>query len=55
MALYRLYTGDDGQSHLEELSLASPPEITEPQAATSIVFREAAAGQFLDWHPAPRR
>ena len=55
MALYRVYTGDDGQSHLEQLGLASHPEITEPQAATSIVFREAPPGQFLDWHPAPRR
>ena len=52
----RLYTGNDGQSHLEELGLPDWPMSRPPmQAATGIVFRRAAGGEFIDWHPAPRR
>lgn len=55
MGFYRLYTGDDNQSHLEELDLASQPEMKSMQAATGVVFRQAAPGDFSDWHLAPRR
>ncbi len=55
MAIYRLYAGNDGQSHIEETSLANHPELTEDQAARSIFFREWPPGHFIDWHPAPRR
>ena len=52
----RLYTGDDGQSHFEELDLPTGPVGSSPmQAATGITFRRAEPGEFLDWHPAPRR
>ena len=47
---YRLYTGDDGQSHMDESH--DPPEV---QDATSIVVRKQEVGYFIDWHPAPRR
>ena len=55
MAIYRLYAGDDGQSHIEETSLADHPELGDAQAAQSINFREWPPGHFIDWHPAPRR
>jgi hypothetical protein len=55
MSIMRLYTGPDGQSHLEELDLASHPELTSPQATTHIVFRTTQPGHFSDWHNAPRR
>ena len=52
----RLYTGDDGQSHFEELDLAMGPVGSSPmQAATGVTFRRAEPGEFIDWHPAPRR
>ena len=47
--IYRLYTGDDGQSHLEEYDLPERVPVTE------IVFRRQGSGDFIDWHPAPRR
>lgn len=50
MAFYRLYTGDDGQSHMEEAY--EPPDT---QGATGIVVRRQEPGYFIDWHPAPRR
>ena len=55
MGIFRLYSGDDGQSHLEELDLASHPGLTEPAATSSISFRESPPGRFVDWHNAPRR
>ncbi len=55
MGMFRLYTGPDGQSHIEAIRLARTPEWGKGLAATQIVFREDAAGRSLDWHPAPRR
>jgi len=55
MSLYRMYAGDDGQSHVEKLDLAHHPELMEPRATTDIVFREAPPGRFSGWHRAPRR
>ena len=52
----RLYTGDEGQSHFEELDLAMGPVGSSPmQAATGVTFRRSEPGEFIDWHPAPRR
>ncbi len=55
MSIMRLYTGDDGQTHIEELSLADHPELSDLQNAKGISFRESPAGRFSDWHNAPRR
>ena len=55
MGTFRLYTGSDGQSHLEPIDLGRATDWTKGLAATQIAFRESPAGQFLDWHPAPRR
>ena len=55
MGIMRLYTGADGQSHLEELDLASHPELTTLQPTKGIVFRTSQPGYFSDWHNAPRR
>jgi hypothetical protein len=52
MEITRLYTGDDGQTHLEYLNLDG---LGEPQPATGIAFRTTPPGHFIDWHPAPRR
>ena len=59
MRLFRLYTGDDQQSHLEELKMAFTPgqlaEQTALQPATGVIFTRMAPGAFADWHNAPRR
>ena len=55
MGICRLYTGDDGQSHIEEQHPDSHPALASPQAAQSIFFRERPRGLFSDWHCAPRR
>lgn len=53
----RVYTGEDGESHLEEMS----PEFsdregtrTQLQRARGITFAHRADGSFTDYHPAPR-
>ena len=60
----RIYTGDDGRSHLEEIAPPFEPfvdtegahgEGTPLEAATGITFRRNPPGYFLDWHNAPRR
>src|SRR6188474_1455199 len=62
--IVRVYTGDDGRSHLEEVTLALQPFIdtegaygegTPLQPATGISFRVAPLGYVLNWHCAPRR
>ncbi len=55
MSIARLYTGDDGQSHIEEMSSDSHPELASLQSTTGIVFRTFEPGYFSDWHTAPRR
>ena len=55
MGMFRLYTGSDGQSHIEPIDLALTPSFTTGLATTQISFREDPVGRYLDWHPAPRR
>ncbi|MBV8054349.1 MAG: hypothetical protein JO071_03820 [Deltaproteobacteria bacterium] len=47
MRLFRLYSGDDQQSHLEELKMAFTPgqlaEQTPLQPATGVIFTRMAA------------
>ncbi len=55
MGTFRLYTGTDGQSHFETIDLATTASWTAGLETTKITFRTAPAGNFIDWHPAPRR
>jgi hypothetical protein len=55
MAFYRMYTGDDGKSYIDELDLASNLEMKSLQAAKGLIFNEDPPGHFIDWHQAPRR
>ena len=54
MGTYRMYTGSDGQTHVETIDLAQTPDWTAGQDTTTITFREQQPGRFQDWHPAPR-
>ena len=53
--LYRLYTGDDGQSHIDDLDLETDGELLSEKSTTSISFNTWPPGRFIDWHPAPCR
>lgn len=56
MAFVRCYTGNDGQSHFEDLDpLPSDIEESVSLAAANIFFTRRPDGRFEDWHNAPRR
>ena len=55
MAIFRLYTGSDGQSHIEEQTITAHSILAQERPTVHIQFRELPAGAFMDWHPAPRR
>ena len=52
---HRLYTGPDGQSHIEPIDIEHKADWLKGLPATQIAFRVWPKGEFLDWHPAPRR
>ena len=60
----RVYTGEDGKSHIEEIDPPFEPFVdvegahgdgTPMEAATGITIRRGAPGYFQDFHTAPRR
>ncbi len=54
--LIRLYTGDDGQCHFEDLNVpAGEVETVALKAGADMTFRITPDGSFSDWHTAPRR
>ena len=55
MGTFRLYTGADGESHIERIDLGRTVDWVKGLPTTQIAFREDPVGRFIDWHPAPRR
>ena len=55
MGSIRLYSGDDGESHIEEIDPTTHPAWNTLHNAKGIVFRSSPPGYFSDWHIAPRR
>ena len=54
MGIFRMYTGDNGQSVMEELQLNDPIlESLKTCTGSSIQINEPT--EFSDMHPAPRR
>jgi hypothetical protein len=57
---FRIYAGPDGESHFEDIEVAMQPGrgssmLSELIPAKGVIFRQSAADQYIDWHPAPRR
>jgi hypothetical protein len=54
MRLFRMYTGSDGQSHLEQIAIPSGPE---PQPATGVRFHQMVptGDPPGGWHTSPNR
>ena len=55
MGTFRLYSGPDGQSHVEPIDYEKAEGWKTGLPTTKISFSEWPVGRFLDWHPAPRR
>jgi hypothetical protein len=47
MGIFRLYSGEDGESHMEELDLASRPALTALQGAKGVVFRSTPPARLV--------
>ena len=56
MTIYRFYTGDDNEAHVEVVpDPTTIPELPPNEVRGIIQFRNYEAGGFLDFHPAPTR
>ena len=55
MRMDRMYTGTDGETHIEELKLSDHPEFESLQKVAGIRLQRSKAGRFIDFHPAPDR
>src|SRR5438093_689427 len=59
MNVVRVFTGDDGESHFEDLDipLEEGPygRISHRLPADGVIFRETEQGAVFDFHNAPRR
>lgn len=59
MKAIRVYSGDDGETHFEDIDLPTHPVAngtyvrTEMLAAAETMFAIQEPGFFADWHPAP--
>ncbi|HEY6533557.1 MAG TPA: hypothetical protein VIY72_14710, partial [Acidimicrobiales bacterium] len=57
--LVRLFTGPDGESHVEESTLDLDPvgrdDATAWLSAGPVRFQQSPPGSTLDWHDAPQR
>ena len=60
MQYFRIYADSKGESHFEDIDVPLAPgggqsDLSELIPASGVIFRRSPAGQFIDWHPAPRR
>ncbi|MBT3625927.1 MAG: hypothetical protein HOM44_16230 [Gammaproteobacteria bacterium] len=60
MQVTRIFTGDDGESHFEDVDVEMEESglaglMSAPVAAKSVIFREVTGDYKLDFHCAPRR
>ncbi|MEM7080083.1 MAG: hypothetical protein AAF513_15785 [Pseudomonadota bacterium] len=60
MKITRIYTGDDQQSHFEDVEielqdLGLGGRLSDAWPANSVIFREVEGSYDLDFHNAPRR
>ena len=60
MQIVRIFTGDDGESHFEDLKVELEDQgpmgmISRLIPAKGVVFREVSGSYDLDFHNAPRR
>ena len=55
MGIYRVFTGDDGESHIEELDLANHPELGSLTNVAEVRVTQHQELRNMDFHPLPER
>ena len=53
--IVRVYSGDDGESHFENLTPDQMAEIAFPLGDGAVTFSQRPSPTFSDYHTAPRR
>ena len=54
MGIYRMYPGDDGETHIEEMTLESHPDLLNLQPVEGLRIWKVEEGRFQDFHPRSR-
>ena len=55
MQVLRIYSGDDGESHFEDLTVDRLEELVAKPGEGPITLRQGPAKVVIDYHPCPRR
>ena len=55
MGMYRIFAGDDGESHIEELELAKRPELGSLTNVSEVRVAEHQELRNMDFHPLSER
>lgn len=55
MAIYRVFSGNDGESHIEEMPLEDHPELGALTNLTEVRVQEFDGTRNRDFHPLPER
>ena len=55
MAIYRIYSDADGESHIEDLELDEHPELAAMINVSEVRVQEFDGSRKMDFHPLPER
>ncbi len=55
MGMYRVFADSDGESHIEEMSLAAHPELGALTNLSEVQVRQFDGSRLMDFHPLPER
>ncbi|MGE3537953.1 MAG: hypothetical protein AB7N91_11045 [Candidatus Tectimicrobiota bacterium] len=55
MAIYRVFTGSDGESHMEELRLEACPALAALTNVQEVRVQQFDGTRRMDFHPLPER
>ena len=55
MAIYRIYSDADGESHIEDMTLAEHPELEALINVSEVRVQEFDGSRHRDFHPLPER
>ena len=55
MAIFRVFAGPDGESHIEELDLEHHPELGSLRNISEVRVEHFAEPRHMDFHPLPER
>ena len=55
MAIFRLYSDPDGESHIEDMKLEDHPELGAMLNVSEVRIQEFDGSRLMDYHPLPER